>query len=292
MIVRPDRLLPDRLLNDGRLSVYRHPVAVRVAHWLNAGALLLLLLSGLQIFNAHPALYLGKASRFDQPVLAMESRPGPGDRLIGVTRLFGREWVTTGLFGASRDGAEVVDRGFPSWATLPPGRDLATARIWHFFFAWVFALNGAAYLAWGLATGRVRRELLPTGAELKRIGTSIAEHARLRFPKGEAARRYNVLQKLSYLGVLFGLLPLMIVTGMCMSPGLDAAFPWLPAVFGGRQSARTVHFTVASLIVLFVLVHLAMVVAAGLVNEVRSMVTGRYVIDPRAEAEPTAERRP
>jgi thiosulfate reductase cytochrome b subunit len=270
----------DRLLKDGRLSVRRHSVIVRLAHWINAGCLIVLLLSGLQIFNAHPALYWGSDSPFGRPLMAMESRLTPDNRLVGVTRLFDREWVTTGLFGASREGDEVADRGFPTWATLPPGRDLATGRIWHFFFAWVFALNGAAWVGFALATGRLRRDLLPTPGELKGIGRAVAEHARLRLPKGEAARRYNVLQKLSYLGVLFVLLPLMVATGMSMSPGLDAALPWLPELFGGRQSARTVHFLTASLIVLFVLVHLAMVLAAGPVNELRSMITGRYVIDP------------
>ena len=278
---------PDRILGEGRIAIYRHPLSVRVTHWLNVVAFLVLLTSGLQIFNAHPALYFGKAADFDHPVMAMQARELENGSTIGVTRLGGREWVTTGLFGASRvSSGEMAPRGFPPWITLPPGQDLATARLWHFFFAWVFALNGALYVAWGMGRGRIQRELRPTALELRHIGRLIADHARLRFPKGEAARRYNVLQKLSYLAVMFGLLPLMVLTGMTMSPGLNAAFPWLMELFGGRQSARTIHFMVAAALVLFLLVHLLMVLAAGAVNELRSIITGRYVIEtgtPRNE---------
>ncbi|HTK34434.1 MAG TPA: cytochrome b/b6 domain-containing protein [Caulobacteraceae bacterium] len=280
---------PDRALPNGKIAVYRHPLAIRLTHWLNVLALLVMLTSGLQIFNAHPALYFGKAANFDHPVMAMGARDDGHGGLIGVTRLAGREYVTTGLFGVSKVEGQPTERAFPTWITLPPTQDLATARLWHFFFAWVFAINGALYLAYGLIRRHIQRDLWPTGAELRHIGGAIVEHARLRFPKGEAARRYNVLQKLSYLIVVLGLLPLMILTGMTMSPGLDAAFPWLLDLFGGRQSARTVHFITATAIVLFVLVHLVMVVAAGLVNEMRSMITGRYVIDAPAPAPPAPE---
>jgi thiosulfate reductase cytochrome b subunit len=108
----------------------------------------------------------------------------------------------------------------------------------------------------------------------------IGEHLRLRFPRGEAARHYNVLQKLAYLGVLFILGPLILATGLTMSPAMDAAFPWLLNLFGGRQSARTLHFIAAALVVLFIIVHLAMVLLAGPVRELRSMITGRYVLPP------------
>ncbi|HTI67062.1 MAG TPA: cytochrome b/b6 domain-containing protein [Caulobacteraceae bacterium] len=279
---------PDRRLENGRLAIHRHPLAVRLWHWLNLACLLALLTSGLQIFNAHPALYMGKASAFDRPVMAMTAVETSTGGYRGVTRLFGRSWDTTGLFGASREGADMADRGFPRWITLPPGRDLATGRRWHFFFAWIFVLNGAAYLVWGLG-GRTRRELWPSGAEIRGIGRQVWDHLRLRLPKGEAARRYNVLQKLSYLAVLLVLLPLMVLTGLTMSPGMDAAAPWLPVLFGGRQTARSIHFLTASGVVLFTLVHVAMVFAAGVINEMRSMITGRYVIDPR---EGSAEERP
>jgi thiosulfate reductase cytochrome b subunit len=106
----------------------------------------------------------------------------------------------------------------------------------------------------------------------------IGNHLRLRFPRGESARNYNVLQKLAYLSVIFVLAPLLLGTGLTMSPGMDAALPWLVHLYGGRQSARTLHFLAAMLIVLFIGVHLTMVVLAGPWNELRSMITGRYVL--------------
>ena len=171
-------------------------------------------------------------------------------------------------------------RGFPSWITLPSYRDLATGRRWHFFFAWAFVLNGLAYLAYSLWSGHVRRDLVPSRPQLRNIGHDIVEHIRLRFPKGEEAKRYNVLQKLAYLAVIFVLLPLVVLTGLTMSPGIDAAFPFLVDVFGGRQSARTIHFLCATGIVLFVIVHVGMVLVSGVWNNMRSMITGRYRIEP------------
>ena len=144
---------------------------------------------------------------------------------------------------------------------------------------------GLLWLAWGLLSGRIRRDLVPTRADLapSNLRHEIVTHAKLRFPKGEKARRYNVLQKLTYLLVTLIVLPLMIATGLAMSPGLDAGAHWLVELFGGRQSARSIHFICASLIVLFVLVHLAMVVASGPWNNLRSMITGRYRIETEGE---------
>ena len=122
--------------------------------------------------------------------------------------------------------------------------------------------------------------MLPTRAQLAHIGASILDHIRLRFPHGEEARQYNVLQKLVYLPVVFILLPLMILTGLTMSPAIDARFHLLSILLGGRQSARTLHFLSASALVLFALVHVVMVFAAGPINEMRSMITGWFVIKP------------
>jgi len=263
-----------------REVIYRHPAWVRVAHWVNALCLLVLLLSGLQIFNAHPALYWGRSSPFDRPFISLEAREaGPG-KLAGVSRIGGLSLPTTGVLGVSKgeDGQPEV-RGFPKWLTLPGYRDLATGRRWHFLFAWLFVVNGAAYLALLLFGRRLRTVLWPTAKDLRGVGASIWEHVRLRRAKGEAARSYNVLQKLSYLAVIFLLLPLMVLSGMTMSPGLDTVFPGLLWVFGGRQSARTIHFLTASAVVLFFLVHVFEVFAAGFWNEMRSIVTGRYAVD-------------
>ena len=274
-----------------KVLVRRHSVVVRVTHWINAISLCLLLFSGLQIFNAHPQLYFGQQSDFGHSWLGMGAYAS-GDTLHGVTRLGPLVFDTTGFLGASSEHGVVVSRGFPQWLTIPSTRYLALGRRWHFFFAWVFAINIAVYLASAVIGGHLKRDLAPTLDQLKprHVLRDIWDHMRLRFPKGEEARRYNVLQKGAYLGVVLVLLPAMILTGMTMSPSLDANFPWLLDLFGGRQSARSIHFITASLIVLFFFVHIIMVVLAGPWNEVRSMITGRYAIEvePPPPAAPEA----
>ncbi|WP_312164892.1 cytochrome b/b6 domain-containing protein [Phenylobacterium sp.] len=257
------------------MLVRRHGLVTRVTHWVNLAAVVVLLLSGLQIFNAHPALYWGDVSTFADPWVSLfaAERGGQG---VGVTKVGSAYFETTGVLGFS-DG-EV--RGFPAWATLPSYRSLADGRRWHFAFAWLFVLNGLVYVGGGLIGGHIRRDLLLARdqAAARHLLREIADHARLRFPKGPAALRYNALQKLAYLAVIFGLLPLMVLTGLSMSPGMNAGLPWLPELFGGRQSARTIHFICAGLIVLFVLVHVAMVLVAGPVNGLRAMITGRFAV--------------
>jgi thiosulfate reductase cytochrome b subunit len=202
-----------------------------------------------------------------------------GDAVMGVTSLLGWQINTTGLFGLALAPDGTYDaRGFPWSVTLPGFRDLSGGRRWHFFFAWLFVINGLVYLIYSFASGHLTRDLAPRIRELRTIGESIAEHIRLRFPQGEEAKRYNVLQKLAYLLVVLLLLPLMLATGLAMSPGMDAAFPALLDVFGGRQSARSIHFVAASGMVLFVIVHIVMVLISGVWNNMRSMVTGRYVV--------------
>jgi len=268
-----------------KVLVRRHSGATRLTHWINVLAVSLLLMSGLQIFNAHPALYWGAKSHFDEPWLSVGAAER-GGRTVGITHVAGHDVVTTGVLGYSGKPGAGEARGFPAWATLPSWRDLATGRRWHFFFAWVFVLNGLVYLSAGLAGGHIRRDLWPTRAQLapRNLWHEVVTHARLKFPKGEEAKRYNALQKLAYLGVALVALPLMVATGLTMSPGVDAAAPWLLDLFGGRQSARSIHFICASLVVLFVVVHLVMVVASGTWNNIRSMVTGRYAVDLEGDA--------
>lgn len=257
--------------------VYRHAVATRITHWINVVAITFLILSGLQIFNAHPALYIGQASDFDAPVLAMTARLGEDGQPVGETQILGATFVTTGVLGVSTVAGRPEARGFPAWLTVPSYRDLATGRRWHFFFAWVFVINGLVYLVASLVNRHLTRDLIPGSGELRGIGRSIVDHVRLRFHHG---RDYNVLQKVTYLGLIFVVLPLVVLTGLTMSPAMNAAFPWLVEVFGGRQTARTIHFICATLIVLFILVHLVMVLISGVGNNLRSMITGRYRVDP------------
>jgi thiosulfate reductase cytochrome b subunit len=259
--------------------VVRHSAVVRVCHWVNALCFLILLMSGLQIFNARPALSWGKATDFDHPFLSFSAKQNDnGDVTAGETTLFGRSFVTTGLFGASRgsDG-EMEERGFPSWATLPAEQDLAMGRRWHFFFAWLLLINGLVY-AVNLLASRHLGDLWPSLADLRAIPQTVRDHALLRFPKGKEALRYNVLQKLAYLSVVVAF-PILILAGLTMSPAMDSAFPWLVPLFHGRQSARTVHFVLAAYLVTFVVVHLVMVLVSGVINNMRSMITGRYRIE-------------
>lgn len=255
--------------------VKRHPLWVRAAHWLNAALVVLLLGTGLNIFNAHPALYWGKrgASVDTEARWLMIGNIGPrGKTLIGDTM-----FDTTGLLGRSASPAGTAQNiAFPHWATIPGWRNLGVARNWHFFAAWLLILNGLAYLGWGLASGQLRRRLLPGRADLApaNIWHDIKDHVRLHFPRGAASLAYQPLQKLAYSGVVVLLLPLMVLSGLGMSPGIDASWPWLLDAFGGRQSARSVHFLASFALVAFVLIHLLMLLLAGPWRLMRGMITG------------------
>jgi Ni/Fe-hydrogenase b-type cytochrome subunit len=227
---------------------YRHRLPTRLWHWVNAFTVVVMLMSGFMIFNAHPHLYWGKyGANFDHPWLSFHGRP------------------------------------FPDWATIPSTYNLAAARRWHLAFAWLLVVPLVLLLIVSLLNRHAQRDLAPTRDEVRpsHIWTDIKEHARLQFPTGEAALQYNVLQKLSYIGVIFVLLPLMVLTGLAMSPAVDASWPWLLDLFQGRQSARSIHFICAAALLLFILVHLVMVVLAGPINEVRSMITGRFRVPPQ-----------
>jgi DMSO/TMAO reductase YedYZ molybdopterin-dependent catalytic subunit/thiosulfate reductase cytochrome b subunit len=269
---------------NGTVVIRRHALVIRITHWINVLCLSILLMSGLQIFNAHPALYWGIASDFDRPTLSLTSRMNQAGHPVGITRVFNHEFETTGFLGASPGpGGSIVRRGFPSWLTLPSYQDLATGRRWHFFFAWLFVLNGAVYLAYSIG-GHLTRDLLPTTAQLKHIGRTAWDHLRLRFPRGDEARTYNALQKIAYLVVILLLLPVMVLSGLTMSPAMDTAVPQLLTFFGGRQSARTVHFAAAFGLLLFVFVHVGMVVLSGAWNNMRSMTTGWYAVPPDGDS--------
>jgi len=258
-------------------TVLRHRLPLRVMHWINLLCMLVLVGSGLQIFNAHPALYWGQASNFDAPVFATNAAPGPDGKTRGVTTVGSHRFDTTGVLGVSAraDGMR-VKRGFPEWATIPGPRSLALGRRWHFFFAWLWVVNGACYLSWSLASRHLSRDLAMQSRDWRAIPASIVEHLRFRHPVGDEATRYNPLQKLAYLAVIFVLAPLALLTGLSMSPQMDGVLGgWLQLV-GGRQSARAIHFVVMSLFVLFTLVHVLMVVYAGPINEMRSMISGRF----------------
>jgi thiosulfate reductase cytochrome b subunit len=268
----------------GNYLYYRHTLPVRIMHWINVVALTVLLLSGLNIFSAHPALYWGKSSYTGRgPVFQIGAREDDEGNSVGVTSIAGHEFVTTGVLGAGTDAeGDLVERTFSSWLTIPGSRWLSMARRWHFFFAWVFVINGLAYLGYSVASRHLARDLAPDRTDWRSIGRSIVDHLRFKHPTGEAAKRYNVLQKLAYLSVIFVLLPLVVLMGWAMSPWLDALLPGWVDIVGGRQAARTIHFVVAWLIVAFVLIHVFEVIVSGFWNHLRSMITGRYRVDTEA----------
>ncbi|MDQ6638341.1 MAG: cytochrome b/b6 domain-containing protein [Pseudomonadota bacterium] len=259
--------------------IYRHRLPVRAMHWINVVCMTVLLMSGLNIFNAHPALYWGQESTFAKPWIAFGARTtaaGP----IGYARIGDHEFTTTGVLGLSKspDTGAPTSRAFPAWATIPSTQWLAMGRHWHFFFAWIFVINGVLYLLYTIFSRHLQRDLVPTRAELKNIGRSIVDHLKLKHPTGAAATRYNVLQSLTYLIVIFVLLPLVVFAGLAMSPRIDAVFTGWVELLGGRQSARTLHFLAAFGLLLFVVVHVVEVFIAGVWNEMRSMITGWYAV--------------
>ncbi len=253
---------------------YRHTLPVRIAHWVNALCLVVLVMSGLQIFNAHPALYWGDRSDRNDALLSIRPVRTETGEVKGVTTIFGHSFDTTGLLGYS----DHRGRAFPAWATLPGPQWLAMGRQWHLFFSWMFVITGVFFVAYGLLSRHLSRDLVPTAADLRHTGQAVKNHLLLGHPEGEAYARYNVLQKLAYVVVLVVLAPVIVLTGLGMSPMIDAAFPWLLPLFGGRQGARTIHFIACFSFVAFVAVHVLQVVMTGFINNMRSMITGWFAI--------------
>ena len=284
--------VPDTGAKPARSYLYkRHSLSVRIMHWLNVLSLTVLLMSGLMIFNAHPSLDWGKQSYSGKPsVLTIDSKTDANGQMQGVTRAFGREWDTTGLLGVSADvNGQPTDVAFPRWMTIPGDYSLAEARVWHFFFAWLLVINGVLFVLYGWRSRHLVRDLWPSGADWRGMGQSILDHIRFKHPQGEDAKHYNILQKLAYLAVIFVLLPLIILAGWAMSPWLNSLIPGWIDLLGGRQSARTIHFIVAWLLVAFVAIHVFEVLISGVWNHLRSMITGRYRVSI-ADAAPKRER--
>ena len=200
------------------VRVYRHRLPTRLWHWLNALTLLVLLMSGLMIFNAHPRFYWGQyGANHDRAWLEIGSTRDAGYLRVGSWKV-----DTTGVLGRWTDGAGVEQRwAFPGWATIPTRYSLADGRRWHLSFAWLLAIALTLYMLWTAFGGHLAKDLRVRRGEWapRHIWRDIKDHARLQFPTGEAAARYNILQKLSYIGVIFVVLPLMIFTGLAMSLG-------------------------------------------------------------------------
>lgn len=224
----------------------RHPGFVRITHWLTVIAFFALLVSGLEIVVSHPRFYWGETGNVNtQPLFNI---PIPSSRYTVPT---GYKYVLPDQNG---------------WS-----------RYLHFEAAWLLVITGTIYVAFGTWRGHFRRNLMPRTADLrpKSLFASVGDHLRFKRPGEEETRSYNVLQRLSYAVVIFVMFPLIIWTGLAMSPAVSGAAPWLPTLVGGRQSARTIHFFLTGALVLFLLVHVFMVFFAGFWPRTRAMITGR-----------------
>jgi Ni/Fe-hydrogenase b-type cytochrome subunit len=253
--------------------VYRHNRITRTTHWVNALALVILVMSGFQIFNAHPHLYWGSTSEPDRAFLSIAAASDDGE-VRGFFRIYGWQFDTTGVLGVQNTEMGPVARAFPSWLTVPGYFWLAGGRRWHFFFAWIFVLNGLLYLVYNSTNGQLRKFLF-TPRDAAGVPAMILYYLRIRKESPQQGD-YNPLQKLAYTGVFLILTPLIMFSGMAMSPQLDTAFHWSPGMFGGRQSARSIHFLLTFLFVGFTFGHVFMVLATGVINNMRSMVSGWY----------------
>jgi thiosulfate reductase cytochrome b subunit len=270
---------PSATRAEGGPVVRRHSIAVRATHWLSALALLVLIASGLQIFNAAPYLDASDKSNPAHRVLAFGSDSAGGGKPHGVVVVFGHAFSTGHLFGYTDNGqGDLAERAFPGWMTLPGYQDLAGGRLWHFFFAYVFVLCGIVYIVAGL----LRRDLgdiVLRPADLPKLWPMQAYYLRLRRdppPHG----KYNPLQKLAYTFVLFVFSPLIVLSGLALSPGVDAIAGPLTSAFGGRQFARLWHFVFMLALIGFIGVHLVLVASTGVVNNLRSMILGTYRLGP------------
>jgi thiosulfate reductase cytochrome b subunit len=223
----------------------RHSALVRVTHWITTVCFLALLVSGVEILISHPRFYWGEAGNINTPTLFKIPIPAS------------RSTVPTGY------GYVLPDQN--GWS-----------RYLHFQAAWAAVLTGLLYVISGFFSGHFRRDLLPRGAHLSWRGFSgaIRNHLRFKRPSEEEAWSYNLPQRLTYLFVIFVLFPLVIWTGLAMSPAIASVFPGAVSVLGGQQSARTIHFFVSVFLVLFLVVHILMICLAGLWNRTRAMITG------------------
>lgn len=269
-----------------RPSAEGHARWVRATHWLGATSVLTLAFSGWVILMAHPRLYWGHVGNDLTPALLE----------LPISRNYRHGGWTTPTPFPEADGrarvprAQPRGRAGPTQATGPTSGTVAVsasrtydifnkngwARSLHFLAAWGLVVTGAVYLIAGVASGHLRQHLFPRRGELtwRHLAREVADHARLRIRTATGGPQYGLLQKCTYTLVVFAWLPLTVVTGLTMSPAITAAVPFLLTMFGGVQSARTIHFALWCVLMLFLVAHVLMVVLSGFARQMRAMTIG------------------
>ena len=234
---------------------------VRLCHWIGVLVFFTLGITGVFILAVHPRLYWGEVGNDLTPALleipiSANHRPDGFEHTVSFT--------------------DVSDTAISANRTYPIFNQNGWARSLHFLSAWIFVFVGIVYLLAGIASGHIRRNLLPTARDLapRTIWQDLKNHAALRFGSTGGGPPYGALQRCAYISVALVALPLMVITGLAMSPAVTAAYPFLLDVFGGYQSARTVHFFCFAALLLFLIVHVAMVVLTGLRRQLRAMILG------------------
>jgi len=254
--------------------ISRYNIVTRASHWFWVIAFGVLVSSGLQIFNAAPYLDASDKSNPARRVLAIGA-PADG---VGTTTIFGHTFTTTGWLGWVDDGSGGrTARAFPGWITIPAYQDLADGRRWHLFFAWFAAACWLAWLVSAAIKGSLQQMILRP-SDLPKLWPMQAFYLKLRKeppPYGV----YNPLQKASYTAIGFVIAPLVVITGLALSPGVDAIANPLTWLLGGRQFARLWHFAGMLALLGFFAVHVFQVATQGFVNQMNSMITGRFRVE-------------
>ncbi len=255
--------------------VLRHSVTTRISHWVGTLAFFVLVMSGLQIFNAAP--YLDAALKSDPAhrVLMIGAEPTADGRGTGYVEVFGKRFATGHVLGYTDDGmGGQTARAFPGWITFPGFQDLSGGRRWHLFFGWLFVAAGAAYFVSGILRKDLATIVLRPSDVPKLLPMQLY-YLRLRKDPPHYGK-YNPLQKAAYTLVLFVFSPLIVLSGLALSPGIDAIAHPLTWVFGGRQFARLWHFAFMLALIGFFFTHVILVLSTGFLNNMRSMISGRY----------------
>jgi thiosulfate reductase cytochrome b subunit len=245
------------------VKTLRHKNWVKISHWIITASFMALLFSGFIIFMCHPRLYWGEVGNDLTPALL--------ELPVSKNYKHGGWEKPVAFFPGSANSSISANRTFETYNQNGWGRSL------HFLIAWLFVITGLIYVIAAGLTGHLRKNLVPGSKELTApvIGKDLINHLKMQIPPAATGPHYGVLQKSTYLFVIFLLLPVIVMTGLTMSPAISAAYPFLPTMFFGAQSARTIHFFASAFLVLFVIVHLIMIIRSGFIKQMKAMTIGK-----------------